>query len=73
MTARLGTSAHSIFSAGAAHVQGVQRGKACGTEEVHAGQIQHQAIGVRGVAQRVVDELLRVGRVEFAVCGDHRE
>ena len=35
-------------------------------------QVQYQAIGVVCVAQRVVDELLRVGRVEFAVCGDYR-
>ena len=35
-------------------------------------EIQYQAIGVVCVAQRVVDELLRVGRVEFAVCGDDR-
>ena len=72
VTAELGSKSPFDLLASAADVHAVQRGKACGAEEFDAGQIQDQAIDVGGVAQRVVDELLRVGRVEFAVCGDHR-
>ncbi len=58
LTAVLGTMHPLDTGASAADVQRVQRGKACGAEEIDACQVQGQSLGAFGVAQRVVDEFL---------------
>ncbi len=46
----------------------MQRGKARGAEEFEPVRSSTEALDAIGVAQRVVDELLGIGRVEFTVA-----